>query len=646
MKVSINKKFALMIKDTPALDEDLSFQNELIEKIPTAKWHAAWRCWYAPLGLGACRSLKSMGADFEKHTADWLKTQEAYAESRRRAEEVKAMRPDDARAALLDAGVRFKMAPFDHQVVSLAFAMALPACGLFLDTGTGKTCVGAMLMQALVDLFGKGRFLVVAPKTLLDAAWGVDIDKFSWLTWTNLNKPQPVDTCPVCDKVFSGGVVTWAHLRGHMKVKIRTRAGIDIDMKTKDMTPAQKEFLKQADTEAMNEFYKRAPQFKPKAKAGRVERIGAVLNSTNANVYIINPESFKLAFDEIAAHKWDGVIIDESSILKNPTSAISEKMIRFGMEVKRKVIMTATPRPNNSLEWWAQMAFLDMCLGSSFSAYRSKFFVQAHYSEYVWLAKPGADRKIKDIVFKRSIRYRLDDCVDLPGENYETHFVDLGKDCRDHYEQMKEEMFTSIDGEMVTSANNLVKINKLSQIASGFIFDEEKNAHVLGESIHSEHRDMAKIDATCEIARRLIEQEGHGSVVIWIRFSKIESRLIEEKLKDLGVSTAHGHTKNIDKSVGDFKSGRTKIMIAHPQSVMFGHTWTHCSVAIFCSVGHSWEQFYQSKRRIYRISQTKPVLYINIVARDTVDEEIVKAITGKERSSEEIIDNIVHDIRG
>jgi SNF2 family DNA or RNA helicase len=636
VKVTLNDEFKLMIRDTPPPGRDYKFEMELEGKVPTVKWHKGWKLWWAPLGLGACRALSSMGAEFDDTLVEWLADQERLSKARETANKIRDMDVDRISGLLEKGNVRYKMKPFNHQVTSLAYALALPCVGLFLDTGLGKTCVGAMLMQALLDLFGKSKFLVIAPRTLLNTAWAEDLEKFSWLTYTNLNQPKPNDVCPVCDKHFTGGAVSWPHIRKHLKTKLYKRAGVDIKTKKKDLTEAQTEFMKVEEEKLKKQFYESFPQFKPKSAAGRVERIGITMAKTDVNVYMINPESFRLAFDEIMKVKWDGIVIDESSILKDPSSQTTQKMIRLGMLIKRKVIMSATPRPNNSMEWWAQMAFLDMCLGSSFSAYREKFFRPVDQNKYVWIPRAGADRQIRNIVFDRSIRFRLEECVDLPGEIYETHEVELNKECRTAYDEMATDYVLNLkSGERIEGLNSLVVQNKLSQIASGFIFDRDGDHHVMADSVKIEH--------TAKLARRLIEQEGHDCVCIWIRYSKIESKMLEERLKDLGVSTAHGHTKDTDESIKKFKDGRNKIMIANPQSVMFGHTWTHCSACIFHSYGHSWEQYYQSKRRFVRIGQKKTCLYVNVVAKDTVDEDIIKVLMRKEKQSEKIIDQVLTD---
>jgi hypothetical protein len=83
-------------------------------------------------------------------------------------------------------------------------------------------------------------------------------------------------------------------------------------------------------------------------------------------------------------------------------------------------------------------------------------------------------------------------------------------------------------------------------------------------------------------------------------------------------------------------------MIAHPASAKFGHTWVeHCNIAIFHSYDYSFENWYQARRRIYRIGQKRPVTYLTMVASGTVDEDIVEAIMDKKDAHEAVVDGNV-----
>lgn len=608
---------SLYIAGAPGPGEDKKFADGLWKRASgVARYHQGHRRWRLPLARDVVAGLRDLGLTMPPEVGAWEREQEKLEAQRRHAGALKDMPAAKLRERLLAAGINFYGPPLkDHQITAVAYALRLAACGLFMDTGTGKTAVAATVMQAFADKKGYKRFLVVAPKSILDLGWGRDLTTYSRLSWVNISEPparEPVLTCPACGHVFKRHV-TWAHIQKHMTKYVD----------------------KHGRQRAQEALYAKHPELRPPGQEDKRARLLRALSDTRHQVFLINPEAFKLVLEDLCDQDWDMVIVDESSMLKSPRAQITEKMILFAGSINRRVCMTATPRPNTSLDFWGQMAFLDQCLGGDFYRFREQWYY-SDYMGYKWLPRAGdTDQQIWSIVEQRAYRVRLEDCVDLPGETTEYMAVDLEGKLLKHYQEMSEQMVTEVDGHMVDTQWPLVQINKLAQITSGYIFDELGEAHYLGDS--------PKIEATVTMARRLVEDEDR-SVVIWVRFPHTEGRCLEELLTDLGVSTLHGGTKDVVASVDAFTSKKNRIMIAHPASAKFGHTWVHCNVAIFHSYDYSWENFYQARRRIYRIGQTKPVTYVVCMARRTIDELIIKRVFEKQDESQQTLDANVFDL--
>lgn len=580
---------------------------------PDARWHAAWKCWNVPLSYDAVAGMKKVFGVLPPEIADWEREQSRLVKLRVEANKLKDADPADVRERLAKIGVEFKRPLFNHQIISAAYVLKLPTAGLFMDTGTGKTATLATVMQALAKLRDYRRFLVMAPKSILGASWAADIAEFSDLRAVNISDPPPrppVLTCPGCQRAFKSHV-SWQHMRTHCK-KLVDKLG---------------------EEQAKAAVFAKYPDLVPPGADSKRDRLKRALAS-DAQVFLINPESFKLALDDIEERDWDMFVVDESSCLKSPKSQITKATIEFGSQVKRRVAATATPRPNSSLDFWGQMAFLDTALGGNFYTFREKYYFKG-YDGFSWLPKTSTvDEEIRDIVYQRAVRYKLDDCVDLPGETFETRDIDIGDKLRTAYAEMEHEMQVTLDnGEVVATEWLVVKLNKLSQITSGFVFDENGKAQWLD-------RDSPKIAETLRTTRDLIDVEDR-SVVIWIRYQE-EAETLARELAGYGVSTMHGGTRDHEASAAAFKSGKNRVMIAHPASAKFGHTWVeHCNIAIFHSYDYSFENWYQARRRIYRIGQKKPVTYLTMVARGTVDEDVMEAVMDKRDAHEAVVDGNV-----
>jgi hypothetical protein len=597
------------------------------------------------------------------------------ARRRDKANEIKSMTASEVKALLDRAGVRFHgPALKEHQLIAVAYALRLPACGLFMDTGTGKTAVAATVFQALIDKKDYRRIIVVAPKTILDLGWGEDLDKFSRVPWVNISDPparQVVNECPKCHRTFKGHV-SWAHLKTHMKKAIasmgeeaakfelfrrhpelmplgwgklpttlcpicghRSKEHIDWGHLKKHAPPCSNKIEEKKEREAI---YARYPELLSMGGASKKRRLLDALEDDRYRVFLINPEGFKLVIGDLVDQPWNMIVVDESSILKSPRSAITQKTVAFSSGIKRRVAMTATPRPNSSLDLHGQMNFLDQSLGGNFYRFREEYYFQAP-DGYRWLPKDNMVKHlIWDIVAERSYRVRLEDCVDLEGETTEKMGVELDDNLSRHYDDMLKKMEVDLGDKVVDTKWAIVQMNKLAQITSGYIFDNDGVPEYLGNS--------PKIHATVEMARRLVEVE-ERRVVIWVRFPQTEGMDIKDRLGDLGVSELHGHmskAKNaVQHSVKSFLTGPNHVMIAHVQSAKFGHTWVESNVDIFHSYDYSWENFYQAKRRIYRIGQTKPVTHVVCMARGTVDEQIIESVFVKESESEAVVDENIFD---
>lgn len=567
-----------------------------------ARFHKGRGQWRLPLARDVVQGLRGLGLELPEELGRWEAEQDRLEVLRAQANEFKTTPAAELRRRLETAGVRFREHLYDHQIRAVAYALRLPACGLFMDTGTGKTAVAATVMQALVDRLGYKKCLVVAPKSILDVGWGRDLDRFSWLPWVNISDPPPrapVTKCPVCGRTFARHVSS-AHLRSH---------GLEPD-------------------EARQKF----PELIPPSLDDKRSRLLRALGREDKIVFLINPESFKLVIEDLADQFWDMIVVDESSMIKSPKAEITARMITFGSLVKRRLCMTATPRPNSSLDLWGQMAFLDQSLGGDFYRFRDLHFFQGH-DGYSWLPRhQDTDQRIWSVVEDRSYRVRLEDCVSLPGETMEQISVALEGKLLLHYRDMVREMSTTLDdGRVVDTSWQIVQANKLAQITSGYIFDDRGTPQFLDHS--------PKVEATLAMARRLIENEDRF-VVIWVRFPQTEGDRMQEELSKYGVSTLHGHTPNVQKSVDAFLARRHRVMIAHTASAKFGHTWTHSNVAIFHSYDYSWENFYQAKRRIYRIGQKSPVTYVVCTARGTIDEVIMERVFAKESASDVVVDGL------
>lgn len=351
-----------------------------------------------------------------------------------------------------------------------------------------------------------------------------------------------------------------------------------------------------------------------------------------AHAYIVNPESFAPLIPELKEHGVTGLIFDESAKLKNPSSKITKTTLKFKENLERVYILSGKPAPNTELEYFSQMQLVDPAVfGNSYFSFRQRYFYPSGFMGYDWKMNKNKELDFVERLATRSIFVSKDDCLDLPDKTYLIKDVELPPKVMKYYKEMLRERILELQDSKVIAANQLASIMKMRQITSGFVIGDEATT-----PLHS-----AKLD---ELFETLEEIGRDKQVIIWCNF-KHEIRTIEEALQAKGhtVVTAYSETKNVDKSITDFKKRKAQYIIAHPQTLKYGVTFTNCTYAIYYSLSYSFDDYYQSHDRIYRKGQTKPCTFIFLLCPGTIDYDIYNIIHNKKKMTE-IIEKYVKEV--
>ena len=197
------------------------------------------------------------------------------------------------------------------------------------------------------------------------------------------------------------------------------------------------------------------------------------------------------------------------------------------------------------------------------------------------------------------------------------------------YMQMKQTALAEMNGKMITTATVLTQLMRLQQITCGYFKADDGTVQEIKNNRISE-----LIDLLYEI---------EGKTVIWAHWQNDIKSIIKAVVKEFGEGCCvdyYGLTpqderqENINKFQNDPK---IRFFIGTPATGGYGITLTGASNMIYYSNGYDLEKRTQSEARIDRIGQTKPMTYIDILAEDTVDERIVKALRKKINIASEIM---------
>lgn len=354
------------------------------------------------------------------------------------------------------------------------------------------------------------------------------------------------------------------------------------------------------------------------------KRLDALNEDTD--LHIINRENIPWLVEQFG-QRWpyDCVVIDESSSFKSHTSKRWKSMRKVLGKVKRMVQLTGTPAPNALLELWPQMYLLDK--GQRLENSRGKFLTK--YCTLVgnpqwnqWAVKPDRADAIHKAVADVVLRMKAEDYIDLPKRVDINIPVALPPKARKAYEELKRDFLLAYAGGEILAVNAAVQINKLLQISNGNIYTEE------GDFIELH---TAKLDAL----REIVESTNEPILVAY----SYKSDLAVLKREFPQAVVIDGDNAVLDR----WNKGDIPILLAHPASAGHGlNLQKGGSLIVWYGLSWSLELYQQFNARLHRQGQTKPVRVLHILAEDTADDAVLRALAEKEGVQDTLLSVVEH----
>lgn len=354
--------------------------------------------------------------------------------------------------------------------------------------------------------------------------------------------------------------------------------------------------------------------------------------NTPADIYIINRENVPWLVEHYR-NDWpfDMVVVDESSSFKNPRAKRFKALSYMYPHIKRTVLLTGTPSPNGISDLWSQIYLLDRGerLGSTFSGFRNRYFTPGERSRdiiYTYDPKDGAEDAIMSAIGDIAVSMKAADYLQLPPVVEDTIPVVLDAKARKAYDTMERTMVLELlqSGEQITAASAAALSNKLQQLANGAVYNEE-------------HRPHAVHDCKLEAFTELIEQLGGKSALVFYNFQHDLARLLEAlRLTKLRVRILRGAEDELA-----WNHGEVDILLAHPASAAYGlNLQDGGNHVVWYGLNWSLELYQQANKRLHRQGQTQTVIVHHLVCTDTRDEDILHAISMKERAQEFVLESL------
>ena len=342
-----------------------------------------------------------------------------------------------------------------------------------------------------------------------------------------------------------------------------------------------------------------------------------------ADVYLITRDTFGGDLNLRKKQPFKTVIIDEISGFKSRASQRWRNANRLVKDVPYVWGLTGTPTPNSLLDLWPQMFLLDRGarLGRTLTSYRSQYFLPGGRLPNGiitgWTLRHGAEDTIRALI--RDICMSVDRSnAKYPIQMDTHHRFTLPPKVRKMYDMMKKEFVAEVAGELVSVEHGAAKTNKMSQIASGFMYQSGLIGVEESEQAETQHIHNLKMEKVHEI---LDDAQG-APAMIFYRFDEDKRRLLQLD-GAVDVKTPH--------SVERWNKGNIPILIAHPTSAGHGLNLQHGgSLMIWYSLTWSSEEYVQGIGRLVRPGQPSPAVAVHhILAEETVDDVMLDVVQGR-----------------
>ena len=370
-------------------------------------------------------------------------------------------------------------------------------------------------------------------------------------------------------------------------------------------------------------------------------------SSDDLQILVMNVEALSTKKGKLFAWKFLNchkamMAIDESTTIKNPGAIRTKNIIDLGKHVSYKRILTGSPVTKSPLDLFMQCFFLDPWLldQQSYYAFRTRYAVcrkinvSGRQVEIVVGYRNLAELSNKLKPF--SYRCLKDDCLDLPSKTFMKRVITLSPEQKKLYKDMKEKALAVLNGKMVTSATVITQLMRLHQITCGHFKSDDGEVQ------------NVKSNRLSELMNVLEEVE--GKAIIWAHYRhdiEVIEKEVKKKYGEDSILTYYGDTSTEDRQKAIEKiqdvSSPVRFMVGTPQTGGYGITLTAASTMIYYSNGYDLEKRQQSEARIDRIGQEKPMTYIDIIAEETIDEKIVKALRQKVNIATEIMGEELKD---
>jgi len=341
--------------------------------------------------------------------------------------------------------------------------------------------------------------------------------------------------------------------------------------------------------------------------------------------FLVNYESL-LATPEILEQEWDAIICDESRRIANPKAKIT-RLLNAAPRTNKRLVLSGEPAPESPLEYFEQFKFLNgSFMGcQNYWQFRNGFFREL--GPHDWVPQSNKLDRLKGAIHGNAFFMSRKEAGIPDRKIYEVRAVPLPPDLRKAYDSVRRDFMASLNGTSYSTKWVPVQYMWLHQISCGF----------LGEKMVWE----GKIKSLVDLLRGELRNE---PVVVWFRFNAA-LRVANHALESKGVTcfTITGETPKEERfrRINQFREGRFRVLLIQIKCGKTAIDLSNSSTAVYFSNSYSLEDRHQSEDRILNPLKRDPLLYVDLIGENTVEEDILEVLRQKGGESKFFMNKLI-----
>lgn len=349
------------------------------------------------------------------------------------------------------------------------------------------------------------------------------------------------------------------------------------------------------------EIIQTTPHLRYKVLHGnRAKRLA--LLAEDADIYIVNHDGLKIIADELGRrHDIDVVCIDELATYRNKSERTN---VAVNLARQKSIVwgMTGSPTPNAPTDvFWQAKIITPNAVPKYFSHFREMTMLKI--TQFKWVPKQDAVEKAMACL-QPNVRFTLDDVLELPEFVSRVDQVAQGKVQQTAYDEIRKMSMAMVKSKAVTAANAGAVMSKLLQISMGWVYA-------------SGTKEPIKLDGAARMQALLdVLAAANNKVLVFVPYKHALAGIAEEvTAAGYECTTVSGDTPAGQRSkiFNAFQNtGQYKALLAHPQCVAHGLTFTSADTIIWYGPITSLEIYEQANARIRRYGQKNKQLFLHL----------------------------------